>query len=110
MTVASARRTDSAKIIYPYTFTEAREQLEESLYRDSRRRNVECAKMMDTVIPKSCYERDFYNLNLAAMAVLHEYGFQRVSLVLAAHIQSHPHDGRFSRENRLEASGFHVPE
>lgn len=110
MTEASAGRTDPAKIVYPYTLAEAKERLEEALYRDSRRRNAECAKMMDTVIPKSCYEPNFYNLNLAAMAALHEYGFQRVSLVLAAHIQSHPRDGRFSRENRLGASGFHVPE
>ena len=102
--------TDPAKLLYPFTSTEADKRLEISVYHESRDRNAYCAQAIDSEISHSCYKTNFYNLELAAMAVLQEYGFPRVNAVLAHNLQKHAYDGRYSRENKEWAAGITLPE
>lgn len=105
-----AGRADPEKLIYPYTLDEANERLETSYYHESRDRNANCAQAIDTEINASCYETYRYNLELAAMAVIQQYGFNRVNAVLAYNLQTHESDGRYSRTNKDWAQGFHLTE
>jgi len=106
---ATAGKTDPAHLVYPYNFMRADERLESSFYHGSRKRNDECAKAIDDVIHKSCYEPNYYNLRGAARAVVAEYGFERVKLVLAHQIQHSDWDGRYSRANKEWAKGLDIP-
>jgi len=110
MTEASAGRTDPDKIVYPYPHETAAERTEESYYHMSGSRNAECAKAIDETISKSCYERDFYNLEMAAMVAAHDYGFERVKAVLEYNIHRRASDGRFSRDNKEWAAAFDLPD
>ena len=103
-------RTDPAKLVYPFSYAKAEERAETSLYSESRDRNAYCAQAIDTEINASCYKTNFYNLELAAMSVIQEYGFARVNAVLAHNLQRHDFDGRYSRGNKEWAAGFHLPE
>ncbi len=101
---------DSAKLVYPYSLQKADERLEASYYHKSAGYNGECARAIDAAINASCYERDHYNLELAAMAVIQQYGFNRVNAVLAHNLQRHDSDGRYSRDNKEWAQGFSLPD
>ena len=103
-----AGRADPEKLIYPYTFEKANERLEASYYHESRDRNAYCAQAVDTEINASCYETDHYNLEIAAMAVIQQYGFNRVNAVLAHNLQTHESDGRYSRANKEWAQGLYL--
>lgn len=100
--------TDPAKIVYPYPFQTAEEQREVDFYHFSRERNNVCAQAIDDAIRASCYRTNFYNLELAAMKVIHAYGFERVNKVLAHHIQRNVYDGRISDPNKKWAAGIEV--
>jgi hypothetical protein len=102
----AAGRADPAKLIYPYPFEKANERLETSFYHKSVERNAGCARTTDSTINASCYETYHYNLELAAMAVIQQYGFSRVNAVLAHNLQHHESDGRYSRANKEWARGF----
>jgi hypothetical protein len=106
----NADRTDPAKLIYPYDFQKADERSEASFYHDSRKRNDECAHAIDQAITVSCYKVNYYNLDIAAMKVINEYGFNRINLVLAHNIRRHDYDGRYSRANKEWASEMDIPE
>ena len=106
MTEVSAGRADPDKIVYPYPHETAAERTEESYYRMSGGRNAKCVKAIDETISKSCYKRDFYNLEMAAMVATHDYGFERVKAVLEYNIQRRASDGRFSRDNKEWASAL----
>ncbi|MGI6176772.1 MAG: DUF3849 domain-containing protein [Christensenellales bacterium] len=110
MTEASAGRADPDKIVYPYPHETAAERMEESYYHISSDRNAECAKCIDEIISKSCYERNHYNLGMAAMVAAHDYGFERVRAVLEYNIHLRASDGRFSRNNKEWASAFDLPD
>ncbi len=69
-----ARRADPAKLVYPYSFEKADERLETSYYHASHERNTACAKAIDAGISASRYEANYYNLELAAMAVVQGLG------------------------------------
>ncbi len=103
-----AGRADPAKLLYPYPLEKATERLETSYYHTSRECNTACAKAIDAGISASRYESNHYNLELAAMAVVREYGFNRVNAVLAQNLQRHLSDGRYSRSNKEWAQGFQV--
>jgi hypothetical protein len=107
---AGIGRTDPAKLVYPYSFEKANERMETSFYHDSRKRNTECAHAIDAVINDSCYKVNYYNLELAAMKAIHDFGFARVNLVLAQNIRQRDYDGRFSGSNKQWAQGFAPPE
>ena len=101
-----AGRADPEKLVYPYSFEKATERTEASYYHKSAERNGECARAIDAAINASCYETYRYNLELAAMSVIQQYGFARVNAVLAHNLQTHESDGRYSRRNKDWAQGF----
>ena len=107
---ASADRTDPAKLVYPYPIEKAKERMETSYYHDSRKRNAECARAIDDAIHASCYKPNYYNLEVAAMKIIHDFGFTRVNLMLARQIQRADWDGRYSRANKEWAKGFTLEE
>ena len=106
----TAGRTDPAKLVYPYDFQKADERVEASYYHASRKRNDECARAIDEAIKESCYKVNFYNLDIAVMKVIHEYGFPRVNLVLAHQLQQSDWDGRYSESNKKWVQGYTMPE
>lgn len=99
-------RADPGKLVYPYSFEVANEYMETSLYHEGCERNTECAQAIDRAINASCYKTYHYNLELAAMSVVQEYGFPRVNSVLAHNLQRHEQDGRYSRDNKDWAGCF----
>jgi len=107
---ATAGRADPAKLVYPYPVREANERGERSAYFESRDHNGDCAATIDNTINNSSYEPYHYNLDIAAMAVVQRYGFQRVNAVLAYCFQTRAYDGRFSTSNKQWAQGFDLPE
>jgi hypothetical protein len=102
----SAGIADPAKLVYPYTFEKASERMETSFYSESRDRNAYCAQAIDAEIKASCFETYRYNLDLAAMTVIQQYGFHRVNAVLAHNLQHHESDGRYSDANKEWARQF----
>ena len=107
---ASAGRTDPAKLIYPYPPQLANERGERSLYFEHRDRHNECARAIGAAINGSCYRVNFYNLNIAAMTVIQQYGFPRVNAVLAHVIRRADYDGRYSDANKRWAREILLPE
>ena len=101
---------DPAKIVYPYSFEEAAERQEEPFYNESRDRNAYCAQAIDSEINASRFETNRYNLKLAALSVIQEYGFDRVNAVLAHNLQKSNWDGRYSRANKEWASEATLPD
>ena len=110
MTAAAVGRADPEKIVYPYSLEKAVERLETPFYHENFNRNSECAKAIDAAIPKSCYKRDFYNLDIATMVAVHDYGFERVRAVLECNIHIRESDRRFSNSNKEWASSFDLPD
>jgi hypothetical protein len=107
---ATAHKPDSQRIVYPYSFAEARERSECSYYHASRNINQECVRAIDAAACLSCYTTHHYNLGIVAMKVLLTYGFNRVCAALAYHIQTHSWDGRLSNTNKEWANGIRVPD
>jgi hypothetical protein len=107
---AISKQSSSARLVYPYDFQKANDRAEASHYHDSRKLNNQCAAAIDAAIHDSCYKPSFYNLRLAAMCVVSEFGFERVNAVLAHSIQGSGYDGRISAANKDWASGYVLPE
>jgi len=107
---ATAGRTDPAKLIYPYPPQEANERGERSIYFEHRDRHNECASAIGAAISGSYYKMHHYNLDIAAMTVIQEYGFPRVNAVLARVIQRADYDGRYSGVNKEWAREYPLPE
>ena len=107
---ATASRTDVSKIVYPYDLENADKRLETSYYYLSRMKNTECARGIDLLIKDSCYKTNYYNLKIAAMRAILEYGFQRICHVLAFNYQNNTSDGRLSSANRCWTNEFSVCE
>lgn len=96
---------------YPYSLSEARERGELEMFNRSRELDSECADAVCVAINSCRYERSRYNLDGAMYKVLNDYGFERVNRIMAAYIQAHDRDGRFSSANREWARTFpEVPE
>ncbi|MCL2299148.1 MAG: DUF3849 domain-containing protein [Firmicutes bacterium] len=77
---ATAGRADPEKLVYPYSFEEADKRSETPYYHDSSQRNGECARAIDAAINSSRCKENHYNLNIAAMTVIHQYGCSTMSL------------------------------
>ena len=107
---ATASQVNSQNLVYPYDLKIADERSESSFYHKNRKLNTECACGINRLIAHSCYAVSRYNLELAAMLAIMEYGFQRVSLILAFNYQSKDNDKRFNEENRKWVSSFSVHE
>jgi len=107
---ATAGRTDPAKLIYPYPPQQATERGERSIYFEHRDRNNECASAIGAAISGSYYKTHHYNLDIAAMTMVQQYGFPRVNAVLARVIQRSEWDGRYSYANKQWAREYPLPE
>jgi len=107
---ATAGRTDLAKLIYPYPVQEAKTSAVESLYYEGLRRNIDCAHAIDEAVKNSYYKLYHYNVNIAAMSVIHQYGFPRVNAVMARVVHRSEWDGRYSYSNKQWAREFPLPD
>jgi hypothetical protein len=107
---AEAGQADFAKIVYPYSFEKANERGDISHYHLSKRSNNDCAHAIDKAISESCYKMYHYNLDIAAMKVVHDYGFSRVNAVLKNHLRQHEYDGRYSQANKEWAQRLGIME
>jgi len=107
---ATAGQTDPAKLIYPYPPQEANERGERTLYFESRDLHNDCASAIGEAINGSCHSLHHYNLDIAVMTVVQQYGFPRVIAVLARVIQRADYDGRYSKANKRWAREISFPE
>ena len=107
---ATVGRADLARIVYPYSFEEAAVRNEASFYNENRDRNAYCAQAIDSEINASRFETNRYNLKLAVLSVIQEYGFVRVNAVLAHNLQKSGWDGRYSRTNKEWAAEITLPD
>jgi len=107
---AAASIANPTKLVYPYDFKTADDRTEGSYYNLSRRMNVNCAEGIDNLINNSCYKANFYNLEIAAMIAILDYGFPRNCQVVSFNILSKVSDGRLSLANLQWASTFKVQE
>jgi len=103
---ATAGRIDPKKLIYPYSLEAAEKRSEKSYYILGYKFNTDCARGIDALINDSCYKTSFYNLEIAAMRAIQEYGFQRICLVLAFNFQNKGSDGRISATHWQWADTF----
>jgi len=110
MCEATAGRVLFNKIVYPFNFTKANERMETTYFNQSKELNRRCARSIDRIIADSCYKPDSYNLELAAMCAIHDYGFPRICSVLAFNYQSKINEPRFSKRNCEWTNCFTVHE
>ena len=108
MYFATVDRVNPNKLIYPFDLETANKRTESSYYHLNRLHNSTCVRGIDELISASCYKTNFYNLEIAAMIAIMDYGFPRVCSVLAFHYQCNSGDGRLSAVNREWANGFIV--
>jgi len=107
---STAGKTNPRKLVYPYDFNTAEKRGETDYYHNNRIFNTECARGIDNLIKDSCYKSDFYNLEIAAMLAIHDYGFPRVCMVLAFNYLNKQRDARFTAANMKWVNGFPVKE
>ena len=103
---ATANKVNPTKLVYPYDFKTAGDRMETSYFTKNRELNYECTRAIDEAISASHYSEYHYNLELAAMSVIGEHGFERVNAVIAHQLQKHRFDGRYSEENKDWARDF----
>ena len=96
----TADKAEPKKLIYAYSLEEAERRTESSYYYKSYNLNNECADGIDRLIKDSCYKPNYYNLRLAAMMAIMNYGFNRICSVLAFNYQNKKSDGRLTSANR----------
>ena len=102
----TAAVTDPVRLVYPYTSEIAEERMETPYYQTSAVLNSDCARAIDLAIHQSRYKNNHYNHDLAAMKVIHDFGFSRVSLVLAHNARYNNDSGGVSPLNMRWADGF----
>jgi len=100
---------DPSKLVYPFDIEYAMERLHKSIYHNSMKTNAECAKDIEETIDASLHGNHHYNLDIAAIKVINQYGFERVNMVLAYNIQEKYWDGRFSNACKQWAKDVWVP-
>lgn len=97
------------KEIYSKPFECAMAENESDRWIESYRLNEACCRDIGTAIYKSNYAEHRYDLESAAKSILAIYGSERVSWVLAAIVQAHEYDGRYSQSNKEWAGGYAIP-
>ena len=95
--------------VYRQSFDYAREHGETNQYHQNYSLNTACAAAIDLAVKESNYEPNHYDLKAAAKAVIKDFGAERVEAVLAATIQKHDYDSRYSDANKQWARGFDLP-
>lgn len=86
--------------VYPYSLEIALQNNETDAYHASAQINQECIAAIDEAIAASCYDNNYYNLSSALTDVTKEFGLDRVAYVVAATVQTHLYDGRYSQRNK----------
>jgi len=107
---ATAVRVDPRKLVYPYDYETADKRTESGYYHTNIKLNNACARGIDRLISDSCYKPNFYNLEIAAMSAVQEYGFHRICLVLAFNYQNKENDSRFTDANKHWLNEFPIHE
>lgn len=87
---------------YPHSFGEAKRNGDIELYRQSHAANVDCKQAIEQAI-KDNFDGMRLNADTAKL-VIAEFGYDRISFVLANTIQHKDWDGRFSRDNKAWAN------
>jgi len=106
----TASKTDPGKLVYAYNYQKANERGETAYYSKSRRLNTLCARAIKDAILYSRNAPNSYNFELAAMKVIHEYGFDRVNLTLASNLQPLFREGQDMDSSIKWARGIAVPD
>ena len=96
------------KPVYSHSVDYARQHNELDLWRKNIELNGSCAKAIDQAVRDSNYELYHYDLEIAAKTVIEEFGMERVGFVLAAELQSHHYDGRYSQSNKEWVQEFDI--
>jgi hypothetical protein len=94
-------------VFYPHSREEAQREGRIDMWRESYRANGDCAKAIDDAT-----REDWMGVRLkkdCAQKVIDDYGFKRVSFVLANTIQQADWDGRYSKSNKEWAKSIFVP-
>lgn len=93
--------------VYPYSFAEAGKKNEINQWVESHAENIMCKRAIEDAIRSKF---DGFSLSPdCARSVLAEYGYKRMSFVLANTIQEKEHDGRFDPQNKEWARRQYVP-
>lgn len=91
---------------YQYSLRYAVKYGEKDEWRESHKKNCECARAIEQAINEN-YEDN--RLSECATAVIDCYGFDRVNFVLANTVKRLNEDGRISEQNKSWAKGFYIP-
>jgi hypothetical protein len=92
---------------YPHSREYAQRENRIDMWRESYRANIDCARAIDAAT-----REDWMGVRLkkdCAQKVLDDYGFKRVSFVLANTIQMADWDGRYGKSNKEWAKSIFVP-
>ncbi len=103
--IMETQREKNAVPLYRETGAYAMEHGEIEQFRASLRANIACRDAIDAEIRENF---DGLSLNADTKDVLAQFGPERVSLVLAATLQSRNYDGRFSINNKKWAASIPV--
>ena len=85
--------------VYKYPGDYARENGELEQFRTSLKANFACKREIEAAISK-CHDGYRFESKAAVRDVVQKFGYERMLFVLAATVQSHEHDGRYSRSNK----------
>ena len=93
--------------VYPHSFAQAKQLGELNDWKASHKENIACKNAIEEAI-----RRGFDGMYLksdCAESVLNQFGYHRVSYVLANSLQCKDYDGRFSRGNHDWAKQTYIP-
>lgn len=85
--------------VYKYPGDYARENGELEQFRTSLKANLACKREIEAAISK-CHDGYHFESEAAVRDVVQKFGYERTFFILAATVQSHEHDGRYSRSNK----------
>lgn len=96
--------------IYPYSLEYAKQSSLQDVekYKLSHKQNIACKNAIEQAI-----RENFDGLRLgknSGKQVIADFGYDRVTLVLANTVQRKDYDGRFSYDNKAWAKTFNIPE
>ena len=94
--------------VYGQTLSYAEEHGELGAYKASYKLNRECKEAVEETIRQSFDGMHLKNDIVKPLA--EQYGYERIAFVLANTLKQEDWDGRFSRDNKMWASEFSIPE
>lgn len=94
---------------YKQTIEYAMQNGEIELFQEDLLVNRDCIKAIDKAIRDCNFEQYRYKMSDAVKAAVEQFGFERVTWVLAGAILGHEYDGRYSQINKEWARNFDIP-